>query len=219
MKLIHITVLLHLSLACAFNPFKGKLRNISVSQGKYDIGFKGSPSTRTYIAPAETTASPEFNPRELLYSSHKSEIYMKAMLELKRLEEEPICHRVAVQLLMNNCKGLEDIGESEYQLASAHIQRHHVESFAASLAICDLERGGFIISSACESFSSSRLLGASRDGKRLLQVSPDQVGSCLEALGQNHSHWVTWLSYRDKALLFCRAARLDIDKGMHMSTK
>lgn len=136
------------------------------------------------------------------------------MLELKRLEEEPICHRVAVQLLMNNCQGLEGLSDSEYQLESAHIQRHHVESFAASLAICDLERGGFIIPSACRPFTSSFLLKASQEGKGNLQVTPDQVGLCLGALGQDHSHWSTWLSYRDKAQLFCRASRLDIDKGM-----
>lgn len=135
------------------------------------------------------------------------------MLELKRLEEEPICHRVAVQLLMNNCQGLENIGESEYQLESANVQRHHVESFAASLAICDLERGAFVIPPACRPFTSSYLLRASREGNGQLQVTPDQVGSCLGALGQEHSHWMTWLSYRDKALLFCRASRLDIDKG------
>lgn len=157
----------------------------------------------------------EFNPDELLNSrSRKPEIYTKAMLELKRLEEEPICHRVAVQLLMNNCQGLEDVGEDSYQWDNGHLQRHHVESFAASLAICDLERGRFIIPQSCTLFTSSALHRISRDGRGKLQVSPEQVGGCLEALGQDHSHWNTWLSYRDKALLFCRAARTDIDKGM-----
>ena len=155
-----------------------------------------------------------FNAQELLDSrARKSGVYTKAMLELKRLEEEPVCHRVAVQLLMNNCQGLDNAGESEYQYESAHLQRHHVESFAASLAICDLERGGFVIPSACLSFTSLSLIRASHDQKGNLQVSSDQVGSCLEALGQDHSLWMTWLSYRDKALLFCRAARFDIDKG------
>ena len=155
-----------------------------------------------------------FNAQELLDSkSRKSEVYTKAMFELKRLEEKPVCHRVAVQLLMDNCQGLENAGESEYQFESAHLQRHHVESFAASLAICDLERGGFFIPSACLPFTSSSLMRATRDQKGNLQVSPDQVGLCLGALGQDHSHWMTWLSYRDKTLLFCRAARFGIDKG------
>jgi len=156
----------------------------------------------------------DFDAQELLnYKSRNSEFYTKAMLELKRLEEEPICHRIAVQLLMNNCQGLENIRESEYQFESAHLQRHHVESFAASLAICDLERGGFVIPSACLQFTSSSLTRASHEQEGNLHVSADQVGSCLEALGQDHSYWMTWLSYRDKALLFCRAARYDIDKG------
>jgi hypothetical protein len=146
--------------------------------------------------------------------SRKPEIFTKAMFELKRLEEEPTCHRVAVQLLMNNCQGLESMEDEDYQSDYGHLQKHHVESFSASLAICDLERGKFIIPQACDPFTSSTLYRIARDGKGKLQVSVEQVGACLEALGQNHSHWNTWLSYRDKALLFCRAARFDIDKGI-----
>lgn len=168
----------------------------------------------------EASATAKFNPHELLDAiSRKPDIYNKAMLELKRLEEEPVCHRVAVQLLMNNCQGLEENGDGDYQMEGSQLQRHHVESFAASLAICDLERGRFIIPDACTPFTSSALSRASRDIKSKLRVSPDQVGGCLEALGQHHSHWNTWLSYRDKALLFCRASRLDIDKGMSNSRR
>jgi hypothetical protein len=135
------------------------------------------------------------------------------MSELKRLEQEPTCHKVAVQLLMNNCHGLEDLAEEDYQVDSGKLQKHHVESFAASLAICDLERGKFDIPYACTPFTSTVMHRAARDGHEKLEVTPDEVGWCLEALGQDHSHWNTWLSYRDKALLFCRAARFDIDKG------
>lgn len=167
----------------------------------------------------KVSTSVEFNPDELLASRvRKPEIYTKAMLELKRLEEEPTCHRLAVKLLINNCKGLEQIGENEYDTSSSHLQKHHVESFAASLAICDLERGRFNIPHACSSFMSSTLYRIAHDGNSKLQVSPEQVGECLEALGQDHSHWNTWLSYRDKALLFCRAARFEIDKGTHLYT-
>ncbi|KAG9245100.1 hypothetical protein BJ878DRAFT_541623 [Calycina marina] len=164
-------------------------------------------------AHASLDVNSKFNAQVLLDSRvRKPEIYTKAMLELKRLEEEPICHRVAVQLLMNNCQGLENVGESDYEYNSAHLQRHHVESFAASLAICDLERGGFAIPTPCLPFTSSSLIQASRDQKGNLQVSPDQVGSCLGGLAKDPSQWNTWLSYRDKALLFCRAARFDVDK-------
>ncbi|RDW75056.1 hypothetical protein BP6252_06198 [Coleophoma cylindrospora] len=155
----------------------------------------------------------KFDPSGLLDStSRKPEIYTKALLELKRLEEEPLCHRIAAQLLMKNCQGLDTLSDDGYQFNSVQIQRHHVESFAASLAICDLERGRFKIPDACSLFTSSILLSTLQTGSSGLDVSPEQVGECLEALGQHHSHWSTWLSYRDKALLFCRAARIDIDK-------
>jgi hypothetical protein len=164
--------------------------------------------------PEPTGLTVEFNPSELLKSRiPKPEVYQKAMLELKRLEEEPICHRMAARLLMSNCQGLENISEQDYKLTSASIERHHVESFAASLAMCDMERARFDIPGACTPFRSSALHKAIR-GNGILLVSPEQVSACLEALGQDHSHWMTWLSYRDKALLFCRGARVDIDKGI-----
>lgn len=135
------------------------------------------------------------------------------MLELKRLEEQPVCHRLAAQLLMNNCRGLDGVDAENYDFNSVHLQRHHVESFAASLAICDLERAKFTIPRSCSPFRSLALHQAAHDGKGRLEVSAEEVGDCLESFGQDQSHWSTWLSYRDKALLFCKAARLEIDKG------
>jgi hypothetical protein len=156
-----------------------------------------------------------FNPTELLDSrSRKPEVYTKAMLELRRLEEQPVCHRLAAQLLMNNCRTLEGVDEERYDFNSVHLQRHHVESFAASLAICDLERARFTIPRSCSPFKVLGLQQAARDGNGKLEVSPEEVGDCLASLALDHSHWNTWISYRDKALLFCKAARLDIDKGM-----
>lgn len=194
MKLYQIAAAVQLPLLVyAYNPFKVA----SQAKAQHDA----------------ISTSMEFNPDDLLRSRvRKPEIFTKAMLELKRLEEEPTCHRVAVKLLINNCQGLENIDENDYISNNGHLQKHHVESFAASLAICDLERGRFAVPHACNPFMSSTLYQIASDGNRKLQVSPEQVGRCLEALGHDHSHWNTWLSYRDKALLFCRAARFDIDK-------
>ncbi len=135
------------------------------------------------------------------------------MVELKRLEEQPICHRMAAQLLLNNCRGLENVDEETFQWDSVHLQRHHVESFSASLSMCDMEKGKFKIPEACVPLSSPALYRAVRQNQGKLEISPQQVGDCLEAMAQDHSQWNTWLSNRDKAFLFCRAARLDIDKG------
>jgi hypothetical protein len=161
----------------------------------------------------------DFNPSELIDpKSRRPKIYTKAMIELKRLEEEPICHRMAAQLLINNCRGLEDIDEHNYDTKSNNLQRSHVESFACSLAVCDMERARSTIPEQCSPYASSSLLQAARHTDSKLQVSPEQVGDCLNALDGNPNHWNTWLSYRDKALLFCRAARVDIDKGLSSDT-
>lgn len=146
--------------------------------------------------------------------SRTNELYSSAMLELKRLEEEPICHRVAAQLLMSNCEGLEDISQKEYDFYSGRVQRHYVESLAASLAICDMERSSMVVPDACESFRLPALLHASQEAEGKLQISQNEVGACLKGLGKDPSHWLSWTSYRDNCLLICQAARSDIDKGM-----
>jgi hypothetical protein len=147
-----------------------------------------------------------------------NELYASAMLQLKRLEEEPICHRVAAQLLMSNCQGLENINQKDYDLYSGRIQRHYVESLAASLAICDMERSSMVVPDACESFRLPSLLRASQEGDGKLQITQDEVGSCLEGLGKNPSHWLSWTSYRDNCLLICQVARSDIEKGLSYSS-
>jgi len=120
---------------------------------------------------------------------------------------------MAAQLLINNCRGLEDIDEHDNAKQRLYLQRDHVESFACSLAICDMERARSPIPKACSPFTSSSLRRAARDANPKLEVSTDEVRDCLHALTTTN-HWSTWLSYRDNALLFCRAARVDIEKGM-----
>lgn len=160
----------------------------------------------------------KFNPQELL-DSRKPEVYSEALVRLKRLEGEPICHRVAAQLLMNNCRGLEGINEQTYQLNSDHIQRHHVETFAASLTTCEMERLGDPeapddpVPQACSMFSSSALFEHVREQKGNLVVTHEEVHSCIIALTKIENGYATWLSYRDTALMFCRAAGLDLEKS------
>lgn len=134
------------------------------------------------------------------------------MVELKRLEDEPLCHRTATQILLNSCQVLDESDSHEYNVQSGRIQRHHVESLAASLAICDMEHR-FVIPPACSCLRMPALLDAVQDTTMKLEITSEQVGACLEALGQDHSHWNTWLSYRDTALLLCQASRIDIEKG------
>jgi hypothetical protein len=155
----------------------------------------------------------EFDPKALLESRPRnSEIYTKAMIELKRLESEQTCHRLAAQLLMNNCRDVTEMSDKDSELSNA--QNHHVESFANGLTLCDLSRGKFAVSDACAPFTASALLRVYQGGKGKLDVTTQQTASCIEALAKDHSQWLTWLKHRDNALMFCRAIRLDIDKGM-----
>jgi hypothetical protein len=145
-------------------------------------------------------------------NSRKPEFYNKAMLELKRLEEEPMCHRLAAHLLMNTCRGLQDINEQTLRSTQTKMQRNHVESFAAALTLCDMEGVNWEIPISCLPLSSMAMHRTIQEDKSTLVVAPDQVQACLTTLSKDHTHWMTWLHRRDSALLFCRAASIDMDK-------
>lgn len=215
MKLLGIAIVAYIPfLVDAYYPFKGMSKGTATNEGE-NLCILLITCSNFGIDGVEATPPPSFNAHQLLNPRARDpDIYNKAILELKALEEKPVCHRVAVQLHMNNCQDLKESGDADYELGESQLQRHHIESFAASLAICDLESGSFDIPRACALFRSPALLRASRDMKGQLKVSPKQVGACMEALGQIDSMWNSWLSYRDKTLLLCRAYRLDIDKGV-----
>lgn len=139
------------------------------------------------------------------------------MLELKRLEEEPLCHRLAAQLLMNTCRGLQNVNEENLQVTKSRLQRNHVESFAAALTICDMEDVKMAVPETCRPLSSSALFQAVRDNMDILVVPAEVVGACLTSLSEQEKPWMTWLSRRDTALLFCRASSIDMDNGMEIS--
>ncbi|KAI1769397.1 hypothetical protein GGR53DRAFT_461557 [Hypoxylon sp. FL1150] len=122
--------------------------------------------------------------------------YEVALNELRELESEPLCHRTAARLLVNNCELLEGKNDATAMTDSGRKIRDFVDSYAASLAICDLERGSFQIPRECDNFRESVLS----------QLS-------LENWGHLHN---TWVSYRHKALRFCEAARADNEKDQQI---
>nr|XP_036587825.1 nuclear membrane fusion protein kar5 [Colletotrichum truncatum]KAF6798966.1 nuclear membrane fusion protein kar5 [Colletotrichum truncatum] len=140
-------------------------------------------------------------------------IYAVAMQELQELESEPLCHRVAARLLVNNCQLLDGKDDATVLIDSGRQIRDFVDSYAASLAICDLERGQFDIPSSCTPFRESTLTMIPDSKVPRLHVSPQQIDSCLSGLARSDSAWNTWVSYRHKALRFCEAARVDNDKA------
>ncbi|RKF53139.1 hypothetical protein GcC1_224024 [Golovinomyces cichoracearum] len=165
-------------------------------------GIKGKPSILEKLS--------SLDPRELLeLKTPRPNIYVQATLELKRLCDRPICHRMAAYLLMNNCKGLNEIDKQNYSFNRGQLQQDQVDAFAATLTICDLERAKFDVPKICLHFTSASLMKAAKS-RSDLEFSSKEVNDCLQGLGKNAKHWATWLSYRDSALLFCRAANESI---------
>jgi hypothetical protein len=144
---------------------------------------------------------------------HIPSSYDVALDELAKLESEPLCHRIAARLLLNNCQLLEGKDEATVLTDSGRKIRDFVDSYAASLAICDLERGRFQIPTECTKFREPTLSQLALQDTAHLHVTSSEVDACLSGLGASDSAWNTWISYRHKALRFCEAARADNDKG------
>ncbi|TQN72929.1 Nuclear fusion protein tht1, partial [Colletotrichum shisoi] len=145
--------------------------------------------------------------------SHLPTVFDVAMKELQDLESEPLCHRIAARLLVNNCQLLDGKDDATVLIDSGRQVRDFVDSYAASLAICDLERGSFVIPSGCTPFREYSLVSLPDSTIPRLHVSPQQIDSCLSGLAKSDSAWNTWVSYRHKALRFYEAARADNDKA------
>ncbi|KAK1827714.1 nuclear fusion protein KAR5 [Podospora conica] len=148
-------------------------------------------------------------PTEVIQEQPIRNLYSVALAELQELESQPFCHRVAARLLVNNCQLVDGKDEATILTDSGRQVRDFVDSYAASLAICDLERGSFKIPPECAKFREASLsqIATRNSGRAQLHVSEVEIGLCLSAMATSDAAWSTWISYRHKALRFCEAAR------------
>ncbi|TFB01298.1 hypothetical protein CCMA1212_006633 [Trichoderma ghanense] len=188
-----------------------------LSNGALGFSWGGSKGKSKLVHSAELpssmgdpTSSPRFDNSDLPY------MYARAFNELQELESEPLCHRTAALLLVNNCQLLDGRDDATILTDSGRAARDFVDSYAASLAICDLERGNFIIPSSCSQFQEAVLARMSPPTKPQLHVTTDEITACLQGLAQSDSAWNTWVSYRHKSLRFCEAARADNEKDQNI---
>lgn len=157
---------------------------------------------------------PNLNLSELLKSgSRPSDIYTTALSELQALESKPLCHRVAARLLVGNCQLIDGKDEATIFTDSGRKIRDFVDAYAASMAICDLERGNIRVPATCEKFREPTLAQLPFDDQAQLHVTTREIDLCISGLGETSSTWSTWISYREKTLRFCEAARADQEKG------
>lgn len=205
-----------------FSPVSVLISLLPLAKGSlWSIGRKTRDSTAYVRLPSPVPVEPavvpsaRVSPSELLQAGmQRPLIYQIALHELQELEAEPLCHRVAARLLVNNCQLLDGKDEATVLTDSGREARDFVDAYAASLAICDLEKGSFHIPSACAAFREPVLstLPLLRDAAQL-HVSPAQIKACLTGLGDSASAWNTWVSYSHKAVRFCEAARADHEKS------
>ncbi|KAH8712705.1 hypothetical protein HC256_005880 [Beauveria bassiana] len=148
-------------------------------------------------------------------------IYSVALQELENLESQPLCHRIAARLLVNNCHLLHGQDETVELANTGRLTRDFIDSYAAGLAICDLERGSFVIPRECAKFREPALTKIEVGKTPHLHVSTVEIDKCLEGLAQSDSSWNTWISYRHKAVRFCEVAKSDNDKDstIHLHKK
>lgn len=129
------------------------------------------------------------NPPDMLLpgAHHLPSIYEDALAELKDLESEPFCHRVAARLLVNNCQLLDGKDDATVLTESGRRVRDFVDSYAASLAICDLERANFQIPRQCAMFREEALSKLPVGPDAHLHVSSKEIDQCLAGLGASDS--------------------------------
>ncbi|KAJ6787373.1 hypothetical protein PWT90_06301 [Aphanocladium album] len=146
------------------------------------------------------------------YRMNSDSIYASALQELESLESQPLCHRIAARLLVNNCHLLHGQDETVELADSGRLTRDFIDSYAAGLAICDLERGSFVIPRDCANFREPALAKIQIANSPYLHVSTVEIDNCLEGLAQSDSSWNTWISYRHKAVRFCELAKIENEK-------
>ncbi|KAL8337831.1 hypothetical protein RB601_006758 [Gaeumannomyces tritici] len=165
-----------------------------------------------WVAPSVGFPSSESTEKRL----RLPDVYVAALRELQELESEPLCHRIAARLLVTNCQLVDGKDEATVLTDSGRQVRDFIEAYAASLALCDLERGGFQISPACSPFREPVLSRISIHEDAGLHVSSSQIQTCISSLRSPDSAWGTYISYRHKALQFCEAARVDQEKARNI---
>ncbi|KAG5977412.1 hypothetical protein E4U55_006833 [Claviceps digitariae] len=173
---------------------------------------------RNTISPKGKSAEDNFfaSPVSFINVHVASDAYATALTELRELESEPLCHRIAARLLVGNCQLLDGQNEATVLTDTGRAARDFMDFFAASLAICDLERANFDIPTSCSKFRETVLANLPTPSKPQLHVATAEIDGCLEGLARSDSAWSTWVSYRHKALRFCEAARAENEKDQHI---
>lgn len=124
---------------------------------------------------------------------------------------------MATALLVKNCQQLHENAEED-MATSGVSSRDLVDGYAASLAICDLERGRIGIPRQCTRFREEALQRLSLKEGNSLYFTPAEINSCIQAFASDNKMWETWHNYRHRTEVYCQVASADREKGMYLAT-
>ncbi|KAL5598570.1 hypothetical protein BROUX41_003503 [Berkeleyomyces rouxiae] len=191
------------------------------AEGQRQLNLDSEKWAPLHVPPPANRATDRHNPFQHDAVDATPQVLNAALAELAMLESQPLCHRTAALFLIEDCHILGGKDEATVLTDTGPQIRDFVDSYAASLAICDLERGSFVIPESCARFREKELAkaseaakatGANTKGVPKMVLTSEEIGACLSGLSTSDSAWNTWVSYRHKALRFCEAARAEKEK-------
>ena len=153
----------------------------------------------------------------------QSEIYSQALQLLESMQSSPSCDRLAASRLLTSCQSIDE----EYP--SSEVALDKIKSiYSAQLAVCELKGAGLAIPPHCDGIVptesakengrffavwSERGRGTEPPSSDHGNVDDQQLNRCLKSLESKPQWWTSYSNSRQNALVMCRAARVDIEKG------
>ena len=147
----------------------------------------------------------------------KSAVYSEALQILTSIQASPSCHRLAASNLLNSCQSIEEApSDTEPSLDDVKA------IYAAQLAICEIISAGSAVPQQCKpltprhetkgrrGFSGIASGGSQRPNDK---HGSEHLSQCLQALESRPQWWTSYSNSRQNAVIMCRAARVEIEKG------
>lgn len=139
------------------------------------------------------------------FSNDHSEVFSHALELLSSMQSAPSCNRVATATLLKECKSIQG-SSSSVQPALEDIR----STYAAQLAVCELRGAGSQIPPYCD---NRPVPGARRPTPAVGRPDTAQLRQCLKSLESRPQWWTSYSNSRQNAVVFCQAARVEIEKG------
>ena len=140
-------------------------------------------------------------------AASQSEVYMQAKQLLILMQSAPSCNRIATSNLLTSCQSIES-PSSNTEAAIEDVRA----IYAAQLAICELRSAGAQIPTHCNS-----MLPTNEDLQAPLRNTPEsrELTQCLQTLESRPQWWTSYSNNKQNAVVMCRAARVDIERGRY----